>query len=190
MSKEIIAKPPTVSRRELLIDGSDIAFRDFLSDFFAFSQQLQDIRTRFAAAIGLSAVQYMILIAIDRLEDRDETGINTLAAHLHYSGAFVTIEVNQLVKLKLVEKAAHPTDGRRVVLKVTELGSLRLSELANLQRPINDELFSNLDADAFRRLTVTMREFCANGTSAIKLADYVLPPRPRGGDGGDDGSAA
>lgn len=165
----------TVSRAALLADGSDDAFRDLLADLFAFSQQLQEVRARFATHAGLSPAQYMILIAVDRLESRggEDTGINQVAAHLHYSGAFVTIEVNHLVQADLLAKAQHQTDRRRVVLRVTEAGRVALQRLAAFQRPVNDALFEPLDGKDFRRLCETMQRLSENGEKALRLADYL-----------------
>lgn len=165
----------TVSRPALLVDGSDDAFRDLLADLFAFSQQLQEIRARFATHAGLSPAQYMILIAVDRLESKgsEDTGINQVAAHLHYSGAFVTIEVNHLVQAGLLTKAQHKTDKRRVVLRVTDAGRAALQRLASFQRPVNDALFEPLDAGEFRRLRDMMQRLSENGEKALRLADYL-----------------
>ncbi|MCX8997101.1 MarR family winged helix-turn-helix transcriptional regulator [Rhizobiaceae bacterium BDR2-2] len=175
MTKKNSKTPLTVSRPDLLVDGSDEAFRDLLSDLFAFSQHLQETRARFAGFVGLSPAQYMILIAIDRLEDSGDMGINQVAAHLHYSGAFVTIEVNHLVKAGLVAKAPHPTDGRRVVLRVTPAGRATLARLAAFQAPVNDALFAPLDAESFSSLCRIMQSLSDNGDKAVRLAEYLHP---------------
>jgi MarR family transcriptional regulator, organic hydroperoxide resistance regulator len=167
------ATPTTVTRQELLVGGKDAEFRDLLSDIFAFSQRLQEARERFARFIGLSAAQYMILIALDRFSHDGEAGINQIAAHLRYSGAFVTIEVNGLVKAGLVTKEPHLTDGRRVVLHITALGLEKIKRLAELQRPVNDALFETLSAGDFAALRHLMQGLAENSGRAIKLATYL-----------------
>lgn len=134
----------TVSRPELLEDDGDQRFRDPLHAFFAHSSRLQAVRKHFASRIGLSPMQYMVLIAIVRLQSRD-IGISQIAERLHFTGAFVTIEVNRLVQQGLVKKGGHLEDRRRVVLRSTARGESLLLELASFQRPINDALFRSLN---------------------------------------------
>ena len=163
----------TTSRKELLRGGDDGTFRELLHDYFAFAQNLEAARIKFAAHIGLSATQYMILIAIAHGSPEKPLGINQIAKRLHLSGAFVTIEVNRLVAEDLVEKKPHPTDGRRVQLFATRNGIDRLVRLATFQRPVNDALFRNLSADEFGQLAHILARLADNGHAAIKLADHL-----------------
>ncbi|HEV2574801.1 MarR family winged helix-turn-helix transcriptional regulator [Methylocella sp. CPCC 101449] len=162
----------TVERPELLEDGTDTRFRDLLHSIFAFSSRLQVARTRFGAHIGLSPTQYMVLIAISRLAS-ENAGIAQIANWLYFSGAFVTIEVNKLVKLGLAEKAPHPVDRRRVVLRPSAEGERRLAALAAFQRPVNDALFKSLKKDEFLTLHRLMAGLVADADAALSLAEYV-----------------
>src|SRR5258708_12013150 len=104
----------TVTRPELLIEGSDWAFRQFVHDTLAFSARLQQVRGQLGQVIGLSGMQYTVLIAIAHLRAVDEkVGVNLVADHLHFSGAFITIEINKLVAAGLLEKEPDPQNQRR-----------------------------------------------------------------------------
>lgn len=166
------AEAISVSRPELQVDGSDTAFRQLLYDIFSFAHHLQSARAKFAEFIGLSPSQYMIFIAISRREEGDK-GINEVAEHLHLSGAFVTIEVNRLVERGYVVKDAHPTDRRRIKLRLTPQGFARLASLAAFQRPVNDALFEGLSAVEFQTLRQIMAKLERNGASAVQLASYL-----------------
>lgn len=163
----------TVSREELLRNGSDAAFRDLLHDFFAFASRMDAVRTKFGNFIGLPAWQYMILITIARMSEEEEGGINQIAEHLHLSGAFVTIEVNKLAKANYVVKKPHPTDGRRVILSITSEGRQQLEKLAQFQRPVNDVLFGSLSSDQFADLCKMMRQLAADCDQALNLATFL-----------------
>ena len=113
----------------------DAVFRQAIHDALGFSARLQEIRNGLAELTGLSGPAYSILIAIEHLSREAEVGISRVGEHLHLSGAFVTIEVNKLVKAGLVDKRQHPEDGRRVILTVTEQALRLLNELAPIQRP-------------------------------------------------------
>ncbi len=163
----------TASKPELLDKDGDRTLRALLYDFFAFGRSLEAARAKFAGYAGLSPTQYLILIAITHFKSDEPMGINQLADWLRLSGAFVTNEVNKLVSDGLIEKNAHPSDGRRVQLAVTEHGVNSLARLAALQRPINDALFGMLTREEFKQLSQLLSRLAANGDLAVKLAEHV-----------------
>ncbi len=164
----------TVAKPDLLDGDSDLRFRDLLYDFFAFGSRLEEARSRFASYIGLTPPQYLILIAVGRGTPEHELGVAQVAERLHLSGAFVTIEVNKLVKGGLIEKRPHPNDKRRVNLSVTATGVEKLERLASLQRPVNDALFAPLDRGEFERLSGIMQRLARGAKQAIHLADHII----------------
>jgi len=169
-----IERQLTAARPELLDGDGDKRFRQLLYDFFAFGSRLEDARARFAAYIGLSSAQYLILIVVSHADPEDEMGVAYVAERLHLSGAFVTIEMNKLVREGLIEKFPHSSDKRRVRLAVTSLGLEKLKRLAALQRPVNDALFSSIDRTDFERLSTVMHRLADGAGQAIHLADHLI----------------
>jgi DNA-binding MarR family transcriptional regulator len=147
-----------------------------LYDFFAFGSTLETARAGFANFVGLSPTQYFSLIVIARSET--PPGVNQVAARLHLSGPFVTLEINKLVKEGLVEKRPHPTDGRRVQLFVTPSGWDKLARLAKFQRPVNDALFETLSRKEFEQLKDMMRRLSEGGARALQLAKLYESENP------------
>jgi DNA-binding MarR family transcriptional regulator len=144
-----------------------------LYDLFAFGRSLEAVREKFASYAGLSPTQYLIMIAIRNATADAPMGINQIAARLGLSGAFITNEVNKLVADGLVEKSAHPSDGRRVQLRATDRGFAMLTRLAAFQRPVNDALFGTLTRDEFRLLSQLLGRLAAESECAVTLAAYV-----------------
>jgi len=145
---------PTTSLATLLVDGNDAAFRQFVHDLLAFSARLQAVRDSLGAIVGLSGAEYTTLIAIAHLSANGEkVGINMVAEHLHFSGAFITIGVNKMVALGLVAKRVDSEDRRRVILRITPKARALLNQLAPVQRPANDRLFDCLTTSDFDRLS-------------------------------------
>ncbi|CAH1655166.1 hypothetical protein CHELA1G11_10902 [Hyphomicrobiales bacterium] len=170
-------KKLTVSRPELLLDGSDTAFRELLHDTLAFSARIQDIRNRFGQIIGVSGAAYTILISVVYLGDEEGVGINQIAEHLHLSGAFVTIEVNKLVASGLVRKKINPADRRRVQLTVTRKARKLLEDLTAVQQPTNDMLFSDLSAQDFHFMRQLVARLVNSGDRALSLLNYLASQR-------------
>lgn len=168
--------PLTASRGALLVNGSDLEFREMVHNMLAFAAALQEVRNRLGGLIGLSGTQYTILNSIARLSrGTPELGVNALAEHLHLSGAFVTIEVNKLVQAGLVTKVPNPDDRRRVVLAVTVEAERRLGELTRVQVPANDALFEPLSAADFKALRAIIAKLAGTGDRTLRLIEYLAP---------------
>ena len=165
------APPRTISRPALLVDGSDGEFRGLIHDLIAYGHRLDACRDAFAAIVGISGVQYEILMLVSRA---DGLSVGEVAERLHRSGAFITIEANKLAERGILQKASDPTDGRRVLLKNTSRSLHLLERLAPHQRRINDVLFERLDARRFRQLRALARDLVASGDRAVAMLEFLL----------------
>ena len=167
------SRPMTVSRSELLLDGSDLAFRQLVHDIMAFAARMQENRARVAGYIGLTGQQYTILITIAHHQERNDFGIIQVAEHLRLSGAFVTIEVNKLVEAALVRKKPNPNDRRRVLLTVTPKARELIDRLSRIQRPSNDTIFASLSAADFQTLRTILPQLVEATDQSLKLIDFL-----------------
>jgi len=164
-------RPSTVSRAALLAGGSDAEFRLLIHDLIAYGHKLDSCRDAFAAIAGVSGAQYEILMLVSRAEG---LSVGEVAARLHRSGAFITIEANRLAARGILEKASDPADGRKVLLRMNSKSDALLERLAPYQRRINDILFESLDAKRFRALRALAGDLVACGDKAVSLLDHLL----------------
>ena len=169
-ARRVPAPPATVSRAALLVGGSDAEFRGLIHDLIAYGHKLDACRDAFAAIAGISGVQYEILMLVSRA---DGLSVSEVAARLHRSGAFITIEANKLAAQGILDKASDPADGRRVLLKTNAKSDALLERLAPYQRRVNDVLFESLDAKRFRALRALAGDLVACGDRAVALLDYL-----------------
>jgi len=79
-------------------------------------------------ASGITAQQYQALLAIGC--GPDPMTMKDLAEHLLLQQHTATQMVDRLEKAGLVDRAPSPTDGRSVVLTLTEAGAVLLADLA------------------------------------------------------------
>jgi DNA-binding MarR family transcriptional regulator len=163
--------PLTVSRSALLAQGSDSEFRGLVHDLIACGHKLDACRDAFAAIAGISGAQYEILMLVSRA---DGLSIGEVAARLHRSGAFITIEANKLAAEGILEKTADPEDGRRVLLRNTAKSVALLERLAPYQRRINDVLFEFLDEKRFRELRALAAKLVACGDRAVAMTAVLV----------------
>ena len=165
------APPLTVSRAALLARGSDEEFRRLIHDLIAYGHKLDACRDAFAAIAGISGAQYEILMLVSRA---DRLSIGEVAAGMHRSGAFITIEANKLVAAGILDKSSDPNDGRRVLLRCSKKGFALLERMAPYQRRVNDVLFEPLDARRFRALRALAAELVACGDRAVAMLELLL----------------
>ena len=165
------APPATVSRAALLVDGSDAEFRGLIHDLIAYGHRLDACRDAFAAIAGISGVQYEILMLVSRA---DGLAVGEVAARLHRSGAFITIEANKLAARGILDKGSDPEDGRRVLLKMNARSAQLLQRLAPFQRRVNDVLFERLDARRFAQLRRLARDLVESGDRAVAMLQFML----------------
>jgi len=163
--------PLTASRPALLAKGSDDAFRGLIHDLIAYGHRLDACRDAFAAIVGISGAQYEILMLVSRAEG---LSVGEVAARLHRSGAFITIEANKLVERGILGKTSDPKDGRRVLLRSTSRSFELLKTLAPYQVRINDVLFERLDARRFRELRALARDLVESGDRAVAMLELLM----------------
>jgi DNA-binding MarR family transcriptional regulator len=167
------AAPLTVTRAALLERGSDDAFRALIHDLIAYGHRLDACRDAFAAIGGISGVQYEILMLVGRRAGPEGFSVGEVAAHLHRSGAFITVEAAKLVERGVLEKSPDPEDGRRVRLRLARKGEETMRRMAPVQQQVNDVLFECLDARRFRQLRSLARELVACGDRGAALAEFL-----------------
>jgi DNA-binding MarR family transcriptional regulator len=167
------APPLTISRQEMLVDGSDRAFRSLVHGLFAFLARHEAVRAGHGARIGLVGIEYSVLISIGHLGVHEgDVSVNRIAEHLYLSGAFVTTVTNKLLQRKLIHKTPDPNDRRRVRLEISEKGWALLAELAPVQRQVNDVQFDCLSAAEFKQLSKMIDRLIDSSNRALRLQAY------------------
>lgn len=164
----------TTSSPELLVHGSDAAFREMVHAFFGFLARHESIRSGHGKFIGLAGIEYTTLISISHLgADGSPVSLNRLADHLHLSGAFVTNVTNRLVKQEIIVKEADPRDRRKVRLSVTHKGRVLLQQLAPVQRQVNDVQFETMKKADMLYITDMLKKLIQSSDQALKLQAYL-----------------
>ena len=165
--------PLTISRPELLPDGSDRDFRRLAHSLFGFLARHERIRAGHARYIGLAGIEYTVLISIAHLSQDGDVNVKTVAEHLHVSGAFVTSISRRLLDRGLIHKRPDPQDRRRVTLTISDAGYALLEKLAPVQRQVNDAEFACLSRDDFCLLSDLIDRLIQCGDQAVALQAYL-----------------
>lgn len=166
--------PLTVTRPELITNGSDREFRHLVHGLLGFLARHEQIRCGHGKAIGLAGIEYSTLISIAHLSVEGDVNIKTVADHLHLSGAFVTSLAQRLLKMGLIHKRMDMEDRRRVTLTVSAKGHALLEKLAPMQRKVNDAEFGHLSRDDLKYMTRMVDQLVESSDRALALQAYLL----------------
>lgn len=169
---------PTINKKELLVNGSDHAFRDFIFDLLAFIVRMNEVRTGYGERLGITGSGFAMLVSIAHQQGDHGVNVNAVAEHLHLSGSFVTIEVGKLTHAGLVKKRRSSDDRRRVLLTLTPKGRKQLGELAEIQGQVNAVLFEAMTRDDFQRMGKMLKKLVPCGDRAISLLRYLSAREP------------
>ena len=158
---------PTTTLPAVLRDGSDADLRAFLYDLFAAAGQLAAIRESFAARLGMTGLQFHILMAVQDLAPDGPVGIKQLSAHLRIAPPNATVEVSKLVAADLLEKRRAESDGRAVEIRLTRKANSALNGLHPLVRDTNDRMFRDLDRKSFDTVRRSLAAIRRNGEDVV-----------------------
>jgi DNA-binding MarR family transcriptional regulator len=156
--------PLTTSLEGFVKDGSDRAFRRLIYDLTSLFNQMIRNRKHFAAYIGVTEAQLLMMTII--AETKGAT-VGQIAQRLNVSSQFVTIEIGDLVKKNIVEKLPNEADRRSMLLNLTAKGRNLLCELAPIRRRTNDIHWRSLTEERARILQEMVSQLISDGESAL-----------------------
>ena len=140
-------------------------FRDVVMLLYATTGRLQRLRRLVASAVGLSAAEYLIVVALYRLGPKSGVRVREIADYLHLAPENVTTAVSKLVSAKWVVKAIDRSDARAVTLRLHSSARRRMDRLTVDLKEVNDIWFDELNG-AEMQLLKTCLERVLNGFDA------------------------
>jgi MarR family transcriptional regulator, organic hydroperoxide resistance regulator len=159
--------PLSVTRPEILIDGTDREFRRLIHRMLIGQARLDAIRESIAARIGVSGTQYTMLMSVLHLQGTVGVSIGALADYLEVTGPHVTALIGKLVASGFVRKAANPNDGRGVLVKLTPVGRKKLLQAFEFIAAVNDRLFDGVGREEYRAVAGFHAKFMHNTQATL-----------------------
>lgn len=136
--------PLSISLDGFIKDGSDREFRRLIYSLLSLSALMERNREHFAAYIGVTSPQSMMMAIIAESPNVTVSGV---AERLSVSTQFVTMEINKLIARDIVEKRPNEADRRSMFLSLTAKGRALIRELGPLRRQVNDMTFRSLTGE-------------------------------------------
>jgi len=166
--------PPSTTLDALLDEkGGDAEFRKLIYGIFTMTVNFDRIREQLATALGLSGIQYHILMVIAEFAPPKNVTVSLIAERLHTSGAYVTMETKKLMRQGFLDKRPNPDDGRSVLLELTTEGRAVIDSFAPHLQAINDQLFEGMGPETFARFREIVDHMSRTSGRAANMAEVL-----------------
>lgn len=156
-------------------EQTDKAVRDFIWNIVEIHSQLEEIHKSWAQLLGITEAQWLILMAIDELDEgRGVSGI-AVANKLRIHPAFVTNQTKRLETLELLTRVASPEDARYVQMSLTQKARAEIEKLSKKRQALNGTLLDGLDGASIDYLNKRLALLAKNSRLASqKLSIGVM----------------
>jgi DNA-binding MarR family transcriptional regulator len=120
------------------------------------SVHLEELRYFWARTLGISGPQWMILMALADLDQKDGVPVNVVSKKLHVDSSFVTTQSKLLEKKGFLRRKTSTEDARIVQMSLTDKTYKSLAGLAAQQEALNEFIFAELSDKQLDELTNTL----------------------------------
>lgn len=153
----------------------DRAATDFIWNIVEIHSQLEEIHKSWAQLLGITEPQWLILMAIDELDEgRGASGI-AVANKLRIHPAFVTNQTKRLEKMELLARVTSPDDARFLQMSLTQKALAEIKNLSIKRQALNSTMFGGLDQESLHYLNKRLAAIAKDSRLASqKLSIGVL----------------
>jgi len=119
-------------------------------DFVSISNNLEDMRRAWAKLFGISGSQWLILMAINDLDQGNGVSVSDVSQKVHAVSTFVTTQTKMLERLGLLNRVASTTDARVVLMSLSDHARERIGQLMPRWEALHTFIFRDFDGEALR----------------------------------------
>ncbi|MCK1727129.1 MarR family transcriptional regulator [Bradyrhizobium sp. 142] len=144
----------------------DRAVRDLIWNIVEIHSQLEEIHKAWAEMLGITEPQWLILMAIDELDDgRGVSGI-AVANKLRIHPAFVTNQTKKLEQMELLARVISPDDARFLQISLTQTARAEMAKLSDKRQALNSTMLAGLDEESLDYLNKRLTSIATNSRLA------------------------
>lgn len=107
----------------------------------------------FGKRIGISGPQWMVLMAIEELNEGSGLSIKAAAALLRVDASFISVQSKILERRGLIRRSRCMEDRRIMLLSLTDKAIGRLKRLIPTRDRLQESIRADLDREAFEQLS-------------------------------------
>lgn len=123
----------------------DRAVKEFIWNIVEIHSQIEEIHKGWAKLIGVTEHQWVILMAVDELDQGGGVSGIAVANKLRINPPFVTNQTKRLENMQLLARVSSPDDARFVLMSLTEKARTEIAKLSIKREALNATMFEGLD---------------------------------------------
>lgn len=153
----------------------DSALSDFVWNILEIHSQLEEIHKSWAEMLGVTEPQWLILMAIDELDEgRGVSGI-AVSNKLRIHPAFVTNQTKKLEAMEFLARRPSPDDARFLQMSLTQKARAEIAKLSVKRQSLSATIFGALDRASVDYINTRLTSIAKNSRLASqKLSIGVL----------------
>lgn len=127
--------------------------RKFVWDIISINVHLEEIRSIWARALGISCPQWLILMAVNDMDRGKGVSVKDVSTKLHVDPSFVTTQTKSLEKNGFMRRIPSSDDARVVLMSLTDKASKQIAGLYMKQALADNFAFAAFDDKTLRDIT-------------------------------------
>lgn len=144
-----IGQPELPGRTNMQVkEQLDRAVNDFIWNIVEVHSQLEEIHKSWAQLLGITQAQWLILMAIDELDEGNGVSGTAVANKLRIHPAFVTNQTKRLETMELLSRVTSPEDARYLRISLTQKAQAEVRKLSIKRQSLNSTMLEGLDEEA------------------------------------------
>ncbi|UPJ94934.1 MarR family transcriptional regulator [Bradyrhizobium sp. 172] len=152
----------------------DRAVRDLIWNIVEIHSQLEEIHKSWAELLGITEPQWLILMAIDELDDgRGVSGI-AVANKLRIHPAFVTNQTKKLEQMDLLARVISSDDARYLQISLTQKAQTEIAKLSDKRQALHSTMLAGLDEESLDYLNKRLASIAKNSRLAHQKLNLGL----------------
>lgn len=140
---------------------------------------LKELNASWASLIGVTAPQWLILLAVSELEEGSGVSGAAIAKKIRVQSGFVTSQTKSLEKAGFLLRRQSADDARFVLMSLTEKASAEIDKLSKRRLDLNSTIFNGLDEKTLADLNIALATIAKNAQLAVRLLAIDVAFRSR-----------
>ncbi|KAA0069989.1 MarR family transcriptional regulator [Tardiphaga sp. P9-11] len=150
--------------------------RQFSWDIATIQAHLDQIRQHWASLVGVSVPQWMILAALHDTDVGGGVPVKDVSSKMFVDPSFITTQSKILEGRGLVLRKQSASDGRIILMSLTELARTQFVRLADSREAVQAVLFADFDShtlEGFMHLVGDVKSKCERASRLVAVSDIV-----------------
>lgn len=178
MAGKPAAKKNSPHRHKTIADSvgalgpDDALVREFIWDIISVNTHLEEIRSIWARVLDITCPQWLILMAVNDLDQGKGISVREVSTKLHVDPSFVTTQTKNLEKHGFMRRVASKEDARVVLMSLTEKAHRQIANLYSRQVVADNLVFSDFTDQSLRDLNgklATIKERLSKAAQVIAV---------------------